>query len=200
VPRREGYYDLTTHLPWIGERTRKLGGAHMEYFRGIQNPIGIKLGSGAAPSDVLALCGALNPRNEAGKIIFITRLGQGRAKQVLPPLIDAARKAEVRVLWVCDPMHGNGIKTASGIKTRSFDAIAGELEETFDVHQSCGTHLGGVHFELTGDDVTECVGGAAGITEHHLTRNYATLCDPRLNYQQALELAFIVARRLTPRK
>lgn len=200
VPRRDGYYDLTTHLPWIGERTRELGGAHMEYFRGIENPIGVKLGPGAAPSDVLALCGALNPKNEAGKIILITRLGQGRAGTVLPPLIEAARKAQVRVLWVCDPMHGNGIKTASGIKTRSFDAIAAELEETFDVHQACGTHLGGVHFELTGDDVTECVGGAVGITEHHLTRNYATLCDPRLNYQQALELAFIVARRLTPRK
>ncbi|GMV26813.1 MAG: phospho-2-dehydro-3-deoxyheptonate aldolase [Phycisphaerae bacterium] len=196
VPRRPGWYNLTTHLPWIGERTRALDGAHLEYFRGIENPIGVKLGPAVRPHEVLALIDHLNPRNDPGKIVLITRMGASRVAEVLPPLVETVTRAGRRVLWICDPMHGNGIKTGAGIKTRSFDAILRELELSHEVHASLSTVLGGVHFELTGEDVTECVGGAAGVTEQSLTTNYATLCDPRLNYQQSLELAFLLARRM----
>jgi len=195
VPRRDGYYNLTTHMPWIGERTRALTGAHVEYFRGIQNPVGIKLGHSANPADVAALVQRLNPTREPGKIVLITRMGAGKSA-ALPPLIDAVRSANQRVLWISDPMHGNGSTTANGTKTRTFDAIVQELEETFDAHASASSTLGGVHFELTGEDVTECVGGASGVTEQSLHLNYASRCDPRLNYQQSLELAFILARRM----
>lgn len=194
VPRRAGFYDLTTHMPWIGDRTRGVDGPHVEFFRGVRNPIAVKLGAGATGDDVRALLGMLNPDDEPGRITLITRLGAGRVANVLPALVEAARGR--RVLWACDPMHGNGAVTASGVKTRSFDAILKELEETFDTHGMLGSRLGGVHFELTGEDVTECIGGAAGITEAQLSTNYASACDPRLNYQQALELAFLVARRL----
>jgi 3-deoxy-7-phosphoheptulonate synthase len=200
VPHREGYYDLTTHLPWIGERTRALDGAHVEFMRGIANPVGIKLGPRTAPAEALALAEALNPGNQPGKLVFITRMGAERAGDALPPLVRAVRDAGVRVLWVSDPMHGNGVTTAGGVKTRHFDAIADELRTTCAVHREAGTVLGGVHFELTGEDVTECIGGAAGVTEQHLTRNYASPCDPRLNYQQSLELAFILADLLRDRR
>ncbi len=202
VPRRSGFYNLTTHLPWIGDRTRSLDGAHIEYFRGIQNPVGVKLGHGASPGEIVPLLDALNPDDEPGKIVLITRLGADRVRTLLPAFVQAVARAGRRVLWACDPMHGNGVITSSGIKTRSFDAILSELETTVDVHESLGTRLGGVHFELTGDDVTECVGGSAGVTEAHLETNYGSACDPRLNYQQSLELAFLLARRLSrvPRK
>lgn len=197
VPRREGFYDLTTHLPWIGERTRDADGAHVEFFRGIANPVGVKIGPSIAPEVLLRLIDRLNGTGEAGKLVLITRMGAERVEKTLPPLVEVVRRGGKRVLWMCDPMHGNGIKTAGGIKTRSFDAILRELELTFDILRTGSAHLGGVHFELTGDDVTECVGGAAGIGETDLTRNYASPCDPRLNYQQALEMAFLLARKMS---
>ncbi|HSP81599.1 MAG TPA: 3-deoxy-7-phosphoheptulonate synthase class II, partial [Myxococcaceae bacterium] len=197
VPWRKGWYDLTTHLPWIGERTRALDGAHVEFFRGIRNPVGVKLGPSVSPEDAVRLTEQLNPDNEPGKLILITRMGAQRVTDVLPSVVEAMRQAGRRVLWVCDPMHGNTRTTSSGIKTRSFDDILREVELSFDVHEQLGSYLGGVHFELTGEDVTECVGGAVGITEKDLTRNYATLCDPRLNYRQALEMSFHIARRMS---
>lgn len=194
VPRREGYYALSTHLPWIGERTRALEGAHVEFFRGVRNPVGVKIGPGATPADVAALLDRLNPANERGKVVLILRLGAGKPPERLPGLVDAVRGR--RATWMCDPMHANGMTTPAGIKTRSFDAILRELEETHDTLRALGVPLGGVHFELTGEDVTECIGGAAGVTERDLSTNYATACDPRLNYQQALEMAFLLARRM----
>lgn len=199
VPRRTGYYNLTTHMPWIGDRTRGADGAHIEYCRGIRNPIGVKLGPGATPAEVLKLIDVLNPTDEPGRLTLITRLGADKASLALPPLVKAVQEAGRRVLWSCDPMHGNGTVTQAGIKTRSFDAILRELEATMDAHEALGSRLGGVHFELTGDDVTECVGGAAGVTEASLATNYASACDPRLNYQQSLEMAFLLARRLARR-
>lgn len=204
VPRRAGWFNLSTHLPWLGERTRAIDGAHVEYFRGIQNPIGIKLGASTTPADVIALVRTLNPAREAGKIVLITRFGAGKARAGLPALIAGVKAASDApgdagigpVLWISDPMHGNGHTTASGVKTRSFDAILSELNETIDAHAAVGTRLGGVHFELTGEDVTECIGGASGVTEDTLHVNYASVCDPRLNYAQALELAFLVSGRL----
>jgi 3-deoxy-7-phosphoheptulonate synthase len=197
VPWRQGWYDLTTHLPWIGERTRALDGAHVEFFRGIRNPVGVKLGPSVSPADAVRLTEQLNPDNEPGKIVLITRMGAQRVADALPPVVEAMRKAGRLVLWVCDPMHGNTVSTASGIKTRSFDDVLREVELSFDVHERLGSYLGGVHFELTGEDVTECVGGAVGITEQDLERNYATLCDPRLNYRQALEMSFRLAQRMS---
>jgi 3-deoxy-7-phosphoheptulonate synthase len=197
VPRRSGWYDLTTHLPWIGERTRDPAGAHVEFFRGIENPVGVKIGPGCSPAELLGIIGALNPANEPGKMILTTRLGESLVGAALPPLVRAVRDAGRAVLWVCDPMHGNGITTSAGIKTRSFGSIAGELEQTFDVLRQHGAHLGGLHVELTGEDVTECLGGGSGVTEDSLTTNYATPCDPRLNYQQSLELSFRLAGRMS---
>jgi 3-deoxy-7-phosphoheptulonate synthase len=196
VPRRSGWYDLTTHFPWIGERTRALDGAHVEFFRGIENPVGVKLGPSSTPEQAIALASALNPGNEPGKLALITRMGATKVKVALPRLVEAVKAAGKRVLWVCDPMHGNTQVTPGGVKTRDFDAILAEVEASFDVHEACGTHLGGVHFELTGEDVTECIGGAAGVTIEDLSRNYATACDPRLNYRQALEMGFRIAKRL----
>lgn len=196
VPRRAGYYNLTTHLPWIGERTRQLTGAHIEYFRGISNPVGVKIGPKCTPDELLSLAETLNPTKEKGKLVLILRLGAGKAANVLPPLVAAIQNSTHPVLWVSDPMHGNGITASSGIKTRSFDTIAQELEEVASTLTASGARLGGVHFELTGDDVTECVGGASGITEAHLSTNYASVCDPRLNYAQALEIAFMLSSRL----
>jgi 3-deoxy-7-phosphoheptulonate synthase len=195
-PFNGAYYDLSAHLPWIGERTRALDGAHVEFFRGVRNPLGIKLGPKVTPDDLRRLADVLNPANEPGRLVFITRMGAGRVADTLPRLVEALRREGRRGLWVCDPMHGNTHATSSGVKTRDFDEILRETETTFDVHEAAGTHLGGVHFELTGEDVTECVGGAAGITERDLDRNYASLCDPRLNYRQSLEMAFRLARRM----
>jgi 3-deoxy-7-phosphoheptulonate synthase len=197
VPRREGHYNLSTHLPWIGERTRQIDGSHVEYFRGIRNPVGVKIGPATKPEDVRDLVRVLNPTGERGKIVLITRLGAMKARERIAALVEGVREAGSPVLWVCDPMHGNTVSTPSGLKTRSFDAIRGELESTYDSLRGSGAHLGGIHVELTGEDVTECVGGATDITEDNLHTNYASLCDPRLNYHQALELAFALARRLS---
>jgi 3-deoxy-7-phosphoheptulonate synthase len=199
VPRREGVYDLSTHLPWIGERTRDPRGAHAHFFAGVQNPVGVKLGPRTTPDELSTLAALLNPANIPGKLVLITRLGAGRAAQVLPPLVERAKRDALRVLWVCDPMHGNNLTTRAGIKTRSYDDIARETEETFTTLAACGTHMGGLHVELTGEDVTECIGGASGVTEDALRSNYATLCDPRLNFRQALELAFLLAERMSRR-
>ena len=196
VPRRPGWYDLTTHLPWIGERTRQPDGAHIEFFRGIANPVGVKIGPTAEPADVLALLDRLNPAKEPGKIVLIARMGAQKVEAQLPPIVKGIDAGDHPVLWVCDPMHGNGIKTNSGIKTRSFNDIHHEVEASIDIHQQAGTWLGGVHFELTGEDVTECVGGAHGLDEKDLERNYVSLCDPRLNYEQSLELGFLLAKKL----
>ena len=196
VPRREGTYLLTTHMPWIGERTRQLDHAHIEFFRGIANPIGVKVGPTATVDDVVGLCDALNPRDEPGKLVLISRMGVDKVKTCLPPLLQSVRKTGRRVLWVVDPMHGNTRQSKSGFKTRSFDDIQREIAWTLDAHADAGTILGGVHFEMTGEDVTECTGGAAGITDDDLSLNYATACDPRLNYRQALEMAFLLSRRM----
>lgn len=196
VPRRSGWYVLTTHFPWIGERTRALDGAHVEFFRGVENPLGVKLGPSITADQVLRLADALNPSNSPGRLTLVTRMGAGKVGDVLPGIVEGVKRAGRTVLWVCDPMHGNTQVAPSGLKTRDFDDILREVEATFDVHDECGTHLGGVHFELTGEDVTECTGGAAGITVDDLDRNYASACDPRLNYRQALEMGFRIAKRL----
>ena len=194
VPRRTGWYNLSTHFPWIGERTRALDGAHVEYFRGITNPIGVKIGPSVTPEDVLALAEVLNPNDEPGRLTFIHRLGADRVEQCLPPLVKAIRGRGKQVLWCCDPMHANTEMTRLGIKTRRFDKILGELELSYHVLKDCGAHLGGVHFELTGDNVTECIGGASGVTEADLSRDYRSTLDPRLNYEQAMEMALLLAR------
>ena len=196
VPRRPGHYTLTAHLPWIGERSRRLDGAHVEFLRGVRNPIGVKIGPEADADEVVRLTRVLNPDNEPGRLTLILRLGADRVAEALPRIVTAVESASRRVLWMCDPMHGNTVTTAGGVKTRSFDAILEELERSFDTHERLGTRLGGVHFELTAEDVTECVGGAVGVTEADLSRNYQSLCDPRLNYQQSMELAFRIAGRI----
>jgi 3-deoxy-7-phosphoheptulonate synthase len=196
VPRRDGWYCLTTHLPWIGERTRQIEGAHVEYFRGIANPIGVKIGPKAVAEEVLTLLRVLNPNREPGRVVLIMRMGADQVGARLEPLLQAVAASREPVLFACDPMHGNGITTRHGVKTRDFAAICAELEQTIDIHQRVGTFLGGVHFELTGEDVTECLGGATGLGEDDLHQNYASPCDPRLNYQQSLELAFILAQKM----
>lgn len=194
VPRREGCYCLTTHLPWIGDRTRALDGGHVELFRGVENPVGVKLGPSATPAEAVALAETLDPRNRPGKLVFIARMGAAAVAEKLPPLVEAVKNAGRRVLWLCDPMHGNTKSTKGGKKTRDFDDILREIEASFGVHESLGGHLGGVHFELTGDDVTECIGG--GLTERDLDVRYESACDPRLNYRQSLEMAFRLAKRM----
>ncbi len=196
VPRKAGWWDLTTHLPWIGERTRSLDGAHVEFFRGIENPVGVKVGAGISGDELVGLLDALNPQDRAGKIVLITRMGAQNVNDALPPLLERVSREGRTVLWMSDPMHGNGITTKGGVKTRSFDAILAELETSVEVHKDAGTVLGGVHFELTGEDVTECIGGASGVREEDLGLNYASPCDPRLNYAQSLELAFLLAGAL----
>ncbi len=197
LPRRIGYYDLSTHFPWIGDRTRQVDGAHVEFFRGVRNPVGVKLGPAVSPEETIALLDALNPDDEDGKIALITRMGAGRVHERLGPIVEAVRRAGRRVLWIVDPMHGNTKSTASGHKTRHFSDILAEVERSFEVHASLGTKVGGVHFEMTGDDVTECVGGeGAAIVEADLVKNYATACDPRLNYRQSLEMGLLIGRLL----
>jgi 3-deoxy-7-phosphoheptulonate synthase len=193
-PNRTGWYDLSTHFPWIGERTRALDGAHIEYFRGIANPIGVKIGPGLTGDEALAVADCLNPNNEPGRLTFIHRLGADRVEECLPPLVEAISRQGKQVLWCCDPMHGNTETTSTGIKTRRFEKILAELATSFRVLDECGAHLGGVHFELTGENVTECLGGASGVTEADLTRDYRTQLDPRLNYEQAMEMALMLAR------
>ncbi len=194
VPRRSGWYNLHTHFPWIGDRTRSLEGAHVEFFRGIANPIGVKIGPDCTAEELLALAGVLNPDNEPGRLTFIHRFGARRIETHLPELIEAIQRERKNVLWVCDPMHGNTIQTRSGLKTRDFEDILAELTRAFEIHARIGSNLGGVHFELTGDDVTECIGGARGLVEADLARAYLTDVDPRLNYEQSLEMALLIAR------
>ncbi|MEM7350742.1 MAG: 3-deoxy-7-phosphoheptulonate synthase class II [Acidobacteriota bacterium] len=196
VPHRPGWYNLAGHCPWIGMRTADPGGAHVEYFRGIANPIGMKVGPSVEPDTLVELLTRLNPGNEPGKVTLIHRFGTDNIAKLLPPLIEAVRRQGRRVVWCCDPMHGNTIKTADGIKTRRFDHIVAELEQAFDIHTDLGSYLGGVHIELTGDNVTECTGGARGLSDEGLKESYKTFVDPRLNYEQALELALRVAQRM----
>jgi len=196
VPNRSGYYNLTTHLPWIGFRTAATTDAHIEYFSGIQNPVGVKVGPGMSAQWIEELVERLNPENQEGKLLFIHRFGVDKIADGLPQLIQAVKRTGRHVLWVSDPMHGNTESTQSGYKTRRFDNILGELEQAIAIHQSEGSILGGVHFELTGDDVTECIGGARGLDEAGLKRAYKTQVDPRLNYEQALEMALAITRKL----
>ncbi|MCQ9155482.1 class II 3-deoxy-7-phosphoheptulonate synthase [Acidomonas methanolica] len=191
------WYDCTAHFVWIGDRTRQPDGAHVEFLRGVNNPIGIKVGPSTQIGDLEKLLEILNPRDEAGRITLISRMGAGKVRDHLPPLLDAVRRTGRIVTWLCDPMHGNTIATADKIKTRSFDSILTELRGFFDVFAEAGLRPGGIHVEMTGQDVTECVGGACRITEADLTGRYETFCDPRLNAEQALEMAFLVAEELT---
>ncbi|MCK9384477.1 MAG: 3-deoxy-7-phosphoheptulonate synthase class II [Nevskia sp.] len=193
VPRQAGWYNLSTHLPWIGMRTAAVDGAHVEYMRGIRNPIAVKIGPTMSTDWVVQLCEILNPVNEHGRLTLIHRMGAGKIASALPKVIDAVEGKGHKVLWLCDPMHGNTQSTAGGIKTRHFDDILSEVEQSFAIHADCGTRLGGVHLELTGEDVTECLGGARDLTETDLERAYKTQVDPRLNYEQALELALKIA-------
>jgi 3-deoxy-7-phosphoheptulonate synthase len=186
-------YDLSGHLLWIGERTRALGGAHVEFARRIANPLAVKVGPGADAQEVLALAGALNPDREPGRLTLITRMGAGRIRQMLPPLVQAVAASGAPVVWVCDPMHGNTVEAADGRKTRYFDDVLDEVAGFFEVHRALGTHPGGIHIEFTGDDVTECIGGGHHIAEADLAHRYETACDPRLNRSQSLDLAFRVA-------
>ncbi|MER3452785.1 MAG: 3-deoxy-7-phosphoheptulonate synthase class II, partial [Acidimicrobiia bacterium] len=190
------WYDCSAHLLWIGDRTRQLDGAHVEFLRGVHNPVGVKLGPSATPEEAVALCEILNPGRIPGRLTLISRMGARRIRQTLPPLVEAVRDAGHPVVWVCDPMHGNTFTTASGRKTRHFDDICEEVAGFFAVHRSLGTWPGGVHVELTGDDVTECLGGAEEILDHHLDARYETMCDPRLNARQSIDLAFRVAELL----
>jgi 3-deoxy-7-phosphoheptulonate synthase len=193
LDHRNRWYNLTTHFPWIGMRTAQLDGAHVEYFRGISNPMGVKIGPGMTREWLQGLLEVLNPDNEPGRISLIHRFGAGKIEDGLPPLIEAVQETGAPVLWICDPMHGNTESTADGTKTRRFDNIVGELEAAFKVHESMGSYLGGVHLELTGEDVTECTGGARGLTDGDLARAYKSPVDPRLNYEQAMEVAMRIA-------
>lgn len=193
LERRNHWYDLTTHFPWIGMRTANIDGAHVEYFRGIENPMGIKIGPGMTREWLHDLLRVLNPNNEPGRITLIHRFGAKSIEDGLPELIRAVRETGSPVLWVCDPMHGNTESTADGTKTRRFDNIVSELESAFRVHNEMGSYLGGVHLELTGENVTECTGGARGLTDGDLARAYKSTVDPRLNYEQAMEIAMMIA-------
>jgi 3-deoxy-7-phosphoheptulonate synthase len=196
----DDWYNLGAHLLWIGDRTRQLDGGHVEYFRGIANPLGVKCGPTLAPDDLVALLETLDPNHTPGRITLITRYGAHRIADLLPGHIEAVQRTGRQVLWSCDPMHGNTTKTGTGFKTRDFEQILAELRQAFEIHEAMGGHLGGVHFELTADDVTECVGGPQGLSEGDLGRSYETFCDPRLNYAQSVEMAFLIARRLERRR
>lgn len=196
VPRRSGWWNLATHLPWIGMRTADVGGAHVEYCRGIRNPVGVKIGPAMTAEWLTDLLDVLHPEDEPGRMVLIHRFGAHGIAEHLPPLIEAVRRTGKSVVWCCDPMHGNTEKTPGGIKTRKFEHILAELEQAFEIHAEAGTVLGGVHFELTGDDVTECTGGARGLADEDLSRAYKSQVDPRLNYEQALEMAMRIASRM----
>ncbi len=187
------WYDCSAHMLWIGERTRQPDGAHVEFFAGVHNPIGVKVGPTASPEDALELCERLNPARVPGRLTFIARMGADRVQELLPPLLLAVREAEHPVVWICDPMHANVVKTASGVKTRHFDAIMAEIEGFFAACRTAGVWPGGVHIEYTGEDVTECLGGSEAVVEEQLSHRYETLCDPRLNARQSLDLAFRLA-------
>lgn len=196
VPRRDGWYNLSTHLPWIGYRTAQLDGAHIEYFRGIENPIGCKIGADTKPEYLIRLLEILNPQRIPGRMMLIHRFGHQKIADYLPPLIRVVQGNGHPVLWCADPMHGNTVSSPAGYKTRRFEDIVSELLQAFDIHQQLDSNLGGVHLELTGDNVTECTGGARGLLEQDLHRAYKSLVDPRLNYEQAMEIAFLIAQRL----
>jgi 3-deoxy-7-phosphoheptulonate synthase len=198
--RTNNPYDVSAHFVWIGERTRQLDGAHMDFAEKIHNPIGVKLGPKTTPEEALAIIKRLNPNNEPGRLTFITRMGASLIREKLPAIIDAVTKSGAVVLWVCDPMHGNTYEAPSGYKTRKFDDVMDEVRGFFEVHKKLGTHPGGIHIELTGDDVTECVGGGEQISHEDLASRYETACDPRLNHTQSLELAFLVAEMLRDHK
>lgn len=197
--RTETPYNTSAHFLWIGERTRELDGAHVDYFSRIRNPIGVKLGPTTTPETALALIDRLDPEREPGRLTFITRMGAGRIRDALPPLLEAVQDSGAVPLWVTDPMHGNGITSATGYKTRRFDDVVDEVRGFFEAHRAVGTFPGGIHVELTGDDVTECLGGSEQIDEAALATRYESLCDPRLNHMQSLELAFLVAEELEQR-
>jgi 3-deoxy-7-phosphoheptulonate synthase len=188
-------YDTSAHFLWIGDRTRQLDGAHVEFCRGIANPLGVKAGPSITADELLRLCDVLNPKNEPGRLTVISRMGADKIERKLPPLVRALRREGRAVIWACDPMHGNTV-TRNGFKTRPFDRIRTEVESFFAIHKAEGTHAGGIHLEMTGDDVTECLGGSQAVTEACLASRYHTQCDPRLNGQQSLELAFIMAEAL----
>ena len=192
-----GWFNTAAHMPWIGDRTRELGGAHIEYMRGIENPVGVKAGPSMTPDALLRLCDVLNPANDPGRLMVIARMGDDLVESRLPPLIRAVQREGVQVVWSCDPMHGNTIKARSGYKTRPFARILGEIHGFFAVHRVEGTHPGGIHLEMTGQNVTECTGGAQAIDDEGLSSRYDTQCDPRLNAQQSLEVAFTLAEHLT---
>ncbi len=192
-------YDVSGHFVWIGERTRQLDGAHVDFAARIRNPIGVKLGPTTTPEQAVELCERLNPERVPGRLTLITRMGAGTIREALPPIVEKVTASGHQVVWVCDPMHGNTREAASGHKTRSFDDVADEVQGFFEVHKALGTVPGGIHVELTGDDVTECVGGTEGVTEDQLGDRYETACDPRLNRVQSLELAFDVADWLLDR-
>lgn len=192
-------YDVSGHFVWIGERTRQLDGAHVDFAAKVKNPIGIKLGPKATVDEALALIKKLNPTNDPGRITFITRMGAKNIREALPALVEGVTKSGANVLWVCDPMHGNTYEAPTGYKTRQFDDVMDEVKGFFEVHKKLGTHPGGIHIELTGDDVTECVGGGEKISHEDLATRYETACDPRLNHTQSLELAFLVAEMLRDR-
>ncbi|WP_104640381.1 class II 3-deoxy-7-phosphoheptulonate synthase [Helicobacter bizzozeronii] len=194
-----GWYSCSAHMLWIGERTRGLDQAHVEFLRGVGNPIGVKIGPKTTLDQMLGLCGVLNPQNQMGRLSFIVRMGASALPQFFPPLLEGILKAKKEVVWVCDPMHGNTIKTAQGIKTRCFEDILQEVKSFFEIHQEHGSCVGGIHLEMTGQNVTECVGGSQGLSEEGLQNHYYTQCDPRLNATQALELAFLLAQMLKTR-
>ncbi len=190
------WYDVSAHLLWIGDRTRQPDGAHVEFLRGVKNPIGLKCGPSLDPDELIRLIDILNPEDEPGRLTLIARMGADKVLDALPPLLRKVKQEGRTVVWACDPMHGNTVKTSSGYKTRPFDSILAEVRDFFDLHQAEGTQPGGVHFEMTGEEVTECTGGAQAITDDGLSQRYHTACDPRLNATQALELAFLIAEKL----
>ena len=190
------WYDTSAHLLWIGERTRQPDGAHVEFLRGVSNPLGFKAGARMRPDELLALLDLLNPGNRAGRVVVIVRMGADRVQEGLPALVRAAQREGRHVVWSCDPMHGNTEKSANGYKTRRFERILREVERFFEVHEAEGSYAGGIHVEMTGANVTECTGGAQAIRERDLADRYHTHCDPRLNASQSLELAFRLAQML----
>ncbi|QHC56970.1 class II 3-deoxy-7-phosphoheptulonate synthase [Rathayibacter tanaceti] len=189
-------YNTSSHFIWIGERTRDLDGAHVDFLSRVRNPIGVKLGPSTTPETMLQLIEKLDPDREPGRLTFITRMGAGTIRDALPPLLEAVKRSDALPLWVTDPMHGNGLTTPTGYKTRRFDDVVDEVKGFFEAHRAAGTHPGGIHVELTGDDVTECLGGSEQIDEATLATRYESVCDPRLNHMQSLELAFLVAEEL----
>jgi len=196
VPETGQHYNLGAHFLWIGERTRQLDGAHLEYIRGLANPIGLKVGASMTPDDLRQVLAKLDPTRKPGRLTLITRFGAGKAEAVLPALIEAARAEGHPVLWSCDPMHGNGQTVGDGLKTRAFGDILQELQEVAAIHRTHGSRMGAVHFELTGEPVTECMGGMEGLDEESLQRAYRSGCDPRLNRSQSLEMAFLIAQMI----